>query len=325
MKKSGYIVCIFLVLFLANFASASLVEVPNSKTTFVRGTGEPYTDIKTFYVESEFAGEVILMVNNGLVDGLDVYEKVSSTVMKLNGVDILASESFNQNVDYIQKPVLLLAGENILECTLKSKPNGTLQVRMFKPIIEVQVGGHSSHFSSGYYIQLYAQDPNKLADSITVTGPGIVNPLSLTFAAYLPGEWWSVPNVDLGQMPPEPPITYTFRIIINGGEYNSEKTIESFVHELATNLSPVGNVYDSYENINFTWTPISSPDSEYHVQLCDENWNGIWFSSKATGNSVLYTGPPLSAGSIYQYLVVTNDSLGNQSMADAQFNYLGDE
>jgi hypothetical protein len=135
MKLRTIFVCILSLFLLAlSIPNHAMVEVPVFEGTFERGTGAPYPDVRTFDVLPELSGEVILRAYNGAIDGAYDYEKVSSTAMSLNGVDILGPESFNQNVDFIEKTVELVAGENTFECILKSKPGGTLQVKMFKVI-----------------------------------------------------------------------------------------------------------------------------------------------------------------------------------------------
>jgi len=183
------------------------------------------------------------------------------------------------------------------------------------------VGCFSSHFSSGYYVQLYVLDSNKAADSITVKGPGLVTPLSLTFGAYRPGEWWSVPNVFLGAIPAySPPLTYTFHIEYDGQVYTVDKIVNSLVEQFATNLSPSGGEIVSGD-FTFTWTGISLPGIKYQVQLDDNNYNRIWNSEITTGNSIPYTGPALLPGATYRYYVAAMDSYGNQSLAQESFIY----
>lgn len=134
MKKLCSLLITFVCLISVIPSYAVTVEVPVFDVIFERGTGKPQTDFCTFDVSPGSSGEVIVRVYNGAVDGAYEYEKVSSAVLSLNGVDILTSKSFNQNVDLIEKRVDLVAGENTLECILKSKPKGTLQVKIFKPV-----------------------------------------------------------------------------------------------------------------------------------------------------------------------------------------------
>ena len=161
-------------------------------------------------------------------------------------------------------------------------------------------------------IQFAAEDPNHVADSISVTGPKIVTPLALTYEAEGPGWWYS--NLYLGQDPPTPPVTYTFHIIIDGIEHNKEVTVQSFVLvlECATNPSPAGTASG---DITFTWTPGSIPNALYYVQF-----NG-WNSSKTTGNSIPYTGPPLMPGTSYGYCIATKDPYSNECLACENFVY----
>lgn len=57
------------------------------------------------------------------------------------------------------------------------------------------------------------------------------------------------------------------------GRYTSEQIIESFLFEVATNLSPSGIASG---DITFTWIGISVPGTFYQVALSDETGNDIW-------------------------------------------------
>jgi hypothetical protein len=133
------------------------------------------------------------------------------------------------------------------------------------------------------------------------------------------GTWSTNPLFGLGQNPPEPPLTYTFHIESGGTVYPINFVMPRFVEEYPTNLSPTGSVLGE---ITFSWTGISLPDVNYRVELYDpENGFGIWLSNPTLDTSINYSGPPLSLGSRYGFVVLVQDSYGNFSAAMAEFVY----
>ena len=88
--------------------------------------------------------------------------------------------------------------------------------------------------------------------------------------------------------------------------------IESFVHEFATNLLPSGSASG---DITFTWAGVSIPEATYYVQI------NTWNSPTTTGSSMPYDGPPLSFGTLYEYLIGTADTYGNSFHATEKFVY----
>jgi len=192
-----------------------------------------------------------------------------------------------------------------------------------EPQIEVAVGGYSVYesWSQKYFINFYANDPNHVADTVIVTGPGIDGSLSLPYWEGPPGGWGTDPFFYLGQnLPAPPPLTFTFHIFIDGVEHNQETTIQSFVHEFATDLSPTGIASG---DIIFSWIGVSLPGASYFVQLSEENGSLNWTSPSTTNNFINYAGPPFSSGSRYIFDVWARDSFGNYSVAEEEFVYGG--
>jgi len=89
---------------------------------FLRNSGAPIVETDTIVATTP--GSYLLKIyNGGLTD--DEYEHVSSSVITLNGVEILAPNELNQHVDYIEKTVTLqLANEFTVE--VRGKPGGAL-------------------------------------------------------------------------------------------------------------------------------------------------------------------------------------------------------
>ena len=93
--------------------------------TYVRGTGSPVTVTNTFTVLNPNTLYTLRVHNGGLVDS-DT-DRVSSTVITVNGVVIVAPNDLNQNVTEVDKPVTLLAS-NQIDVQVRGKPGGTLSV-----------------------------------------------------------------------------------------------------------------------------------------------------------------------------------------------------
>jgi hypothetical protein len=103
-KWIGHVITIMLS-FLVSIASA--VEVTCLSTedgTFVRGPGGPVTETVTF---PGVVGPALLKMYNGADD--DSYEKVSSSIISVNGVDVATPDVFNHNIEYgmLQRTVIL--------------------------------------------------------------------------------------------------------------------------------------------------------------------------------------------------------------------------
>lgn len=99
-----FILVIVLVLFISSLAQAGEFNA-FGPISYQRGQGEPLTETTTFTVKDPTAPYVIRINNGGLLDG--EFEKVSSSVFILNGIQIVGPNEFNQNISIIEKPVTL--------------------------------------------------------------------------------------------------------------------------------------------------------------------------------------------------------------------------
>jgi hypothetical protein len=106
------------------FAGAFVVFGPES---FTRGSGSPVTEAKNFTVLKPTTDYTLRISNGGLVDG--ELERVSSSVISLNGVQIVGPNEFNQNISVIEKPVTL-AANNELAVELRGKPGGSIALQI---------------------------------------------------------------------------------------------------------------------------------------------------------------------------------------------------
>jgi hypothetical protein len=126
MKKSAALGSILtLLFFLLTVNAQAAVQVTCLDQTFVRGTGPPETKTTTF---PGVAGEATVTLINGATDGL---ERVSSSEVYINGQLLFGPQNLNQNVDKLTATVQLQEGNtNTISVTLKSKPGGTVKIKI---------------------------------------------------------------------------------------------------------------------------------------------------------------------------------------------------
>ena len=98
MKKSIFYLNILAFILLFAAAEIQAIEVPAFEQTYYRGTGTPVTETNTFY---KINGLTKIRVTNGGLEDAD-YEMVSSSHIELNGIVIVSSSNFNQNVDVVE-------------------------------------------------------------------------------------------------------------------------------------------------------------------------------------------------------------------------------
>ena len=91
--------------------------------TYERASGAPVTVHDTFSVLNPGTLWTVRAVNGDLED--DAVERVSSSRMEVNGIEILSPNQFNQNVQYIEESVSL-SGQNTVDTVVKGKPGGQL-------------------------------------------------------------------------------------------------------------------------------------------------------------------------------------------------------
>jgi hypothetical protein len=135
MKKTAYLLAIVLTVFMAtqSYASIQLNTLPSTK--FVRSTGEPKAETKTF---SGIGGPArIKLVNGDLAD--TTIEKVSSSEIKVNGLLVFGPSDFNQKVTNLEKNINLNEGSNTLSALLKGKPGGTVSIQIIQILDNIKL------------------------------------------------------------------------------------------------------------------------------------------------------------------------------------------
>ena len=93
--------------------------------TYVRGSGDPVTVTNTFTVLNPNTQYTLRVHNGGLVDSST--DRVSSTTITVNGIIVVAPNDLNQNVAEVDRPVTLLA-TNEIDVQVRGAPGGTLSI-----------------------------------------------------------------------------------------------------------------------------------------------------------------------------------------------------
>ena len=108
-----------------SFASQASALQVIAEQRFVSSQGEPVTQ-ELVFSGSGFA-DFVLWVQNGAADGS---QRVSSALISLNGVKILAPADFNQNVQTLERAIAPLPAGNTLSITVRSNPGAFLLVQV---------------------------------------------------------------------------------------------------------------------------------------------------------------------------------------------------
>lgn len=130
MEKTIKSISLFILasLFIVSFHSPSTAaEFTVFKKTYLRSTGPPVTVTDTFSVLNPNTTWTLQVINGSLED--DVVEKVSSSTLTLNGIEVLQPKDFNQNVNLIEIPVTILPS-NTITVEVRGKPGGQLTVEI---------------------------------------------------------------------------------------------------------------------------------------------------------------------------------------------------
>lgn len=117
--KISIIACLLLMGFTAP-ALAGEFSVFGPKN-FIRETGDPVRVSHNFSVKTPNTQFILRLYNGGLSD--TTTDLVSSSLVYLNGTEILGPRDFNQTVKYIEIPVTLRS-TNTIEAEVRGKPGG---------------------------------------------------------------------------------------------------------------------------------------------------------------------------------------------------------
>jgi len=169
----------------------------------------------------------------------------------------------------------------------------------------------SGHGSNGeYWVEIDIEDPNHQASAVTAKGPGASGGVGLD---YMERRQWFV-NIRLPSPVPDP----VYEITISGAPpANFQAKVLGYSNAFPAPLSPVGTVTAVS---GFSWGRCSIPDASYKVHLSGPGCE--WTSQEVQGTSVPYTGPALSSGGTYSWMLQSNDPrTGNMAAVRASFTY----
>jgi hypothetical protein len=123
-RTSTIVLLLLLVSVVALHAGIFVVFGPKN---YVRGTGSPVTVTDTFTVLNPSTQYTLKAYNGGLTNSST--ELVSSSVVTLNGVQVLGPNNFNQNVTEVDVPVTLQSS-NTLSVQVRGSPVGVLAIQI---------------------------------------------------------------------------------------------------------------------------------------------------------------------------------------------------
>jgi RHS repeat-associated protein len=95
--------------------------------TYTRGSGNPVTVTSSFAVLNPSTQYTLKAFNGGLQD--DSTELVSSTVVTVNGVEVIGPNNFNQNISEVDVLVTLQTS-NTISVEVRGKPGGQLAIEI---------------------------------------------------------------------------------------------------------------------------------------------------------------------------------------------------
>jgi hypothetical protein len=127
-SKNTLILAGLLFSLLASAANAALTSTAIfGPESYVRGSGQPL-NIANSFTSSHPGESCLLQVYNGGLEDSEV-ELVSSSVIMLNGVQVVSPNEFNQTVAFIEKTVTVNAS-NEIAVEVRGKPGGGITVQV---------------------------------------------------------------------------------------------------------------------------------------------------------------------------------------------------
>lgn len=260
-KASVFILLVVSILFFADVTQGN-VEVKFLDKTFVRGTAEPGKE------SVEFTGNC----GPALMKLIPSSRMVSSANVTLNGQDVFVASDLNPNVSYLEEPVVLRNGTNLLGVCLRGKPGADIRIEI------------SQQFS-------WSIDQNATwAGLASVTGPVVVeSDVTLTIA---PGTRVEVKHYR-GYREPENRLHFIVngRIVAEGtpqmpiyftsnapDPQNGDWSMMRLYH-------PTGQCIFRYCVFEFAQQGLNVWDGDVVAANCVfrwNNWEGIYFESAST-------------------------------------------
>ena len=125
--RNIFLYVFFSFFFLGTLNSAALAGtfIAYGPELFTRESGSPVTISNTFNVLNPNTTYTLAVSNGSLED--DIYEKVSSSTISLNGIEVVGSNNFNQKVSSIEEAITVDA-INDISIEVRGKPGGAIAV-----------------------------------------------------------------------------------------------------------------------------------------------------------------------------------------------------
>jgi hypothetical protein len=136
MKKFCFLVVLSVLIIAVLPASARVVDITLLNEDFVRTTGSPVTETRTF---TGFAAPATINIYNGAQNDNETGERVSSSVINVNGVNAFGTADFNKNVTSLTAQVNLNEGDNTVSVELRGKPGGKIRVEIVQEAEESKI------------------------------------------------------------------------------------------------------------------------------------------------------------------------------------------
>lgn len=123
---SSFLPFLLACLSMSAYAGTYTLLIPHD---FTRGSGTPVTETVNFPAVDTASSYTLNVYNGGLVDDTSTGEYVSSSVISVNGTQVLGPSEFNQNTATATAQVSLQTS-NTLSITLYGKPGGLVTVEI---------------------------------------------------------------------------------------------------------------------------------------------------------------------------------------------------
>jgi len=249
--------------------------------TFQRGTGAPTVFNLSFSAPEPSRGFIFKVYNGGPED--TTYERVSSSTITLNGVQILGPSNFDQNVTYLEVPVALQA-QNTLNVEVRGKPGGAVVITAY-PCVVINAPTAGQVFGATNPITVFGQ-LYFAATSISVNG----------LPATVGADTFSVTGIPLTQG------SNTLAATANcGGGFSGSDSVQVVLDSVAPIVSiehpPEGLV--TRRDVAPLYTATDNLDPKPTVSV--------------------YPPPPYVAEGVYQMTVTATDWAGNQAQSTRSF------
>lgn len=195
------ICCTLLIIFLLTGASPAISGTFNvfGPQVFQREKGSPVLVSASFNVLNPNVPYTLVVHNGGLQDNTETGELVSSSVIFLNGKQIIGPDDFNQNVTRITEPVVL-AAQNELQVEVRGKPGGLIAIEItgvdeeppalaiISPVNGATLNTSDVTFGVNFSDHISGIDPSSLSillDGVDATSYFTVDNTSATYTATL--------------------------------------------------------------------------------------------------------------------------------------------